>query len=94
MMTAANTMDHKERNSHQETRGRFTPKWEFIPRAQEEEMGEAGTVLQSMDHRRHLQRASDDGERAGDTGAGCAEGMWTARTRVVDAEPMAAVTLE
>ena len=47
-----------------------------------------------MDHLHQRQCGFDAGERAEDTGAGCAEGMWTARTRVVDAEPMAAVTLE
>ena len=92
MMTAANTMDHKERNSHQATSGRSTQAWGSTPRVQDGEMDVDDIDLQYMGHLHQRHRDFDAGERAGDTGAGCAEGTWTVRTRGAVAGRTAAAT--
>ena len=94
MMTAANTMDQKERNSHLATRGRSTRVWGSTLRVQDGETDADDIDLQYMDHLHQRQCGFDAGERAEDTGAGCAEGMWTAITRVAAVAQMAAVTPE
>ena len=73
-------MDRKERNSHQETRGRSTPAWGSTHPVQD------GATVDAADTDR---RSTVGGRRREDTDVGCAEETSTATMKDAAAEQMA-----